>query len=125
MTEMSEQIDLLWDPKNLDIKLDDFDLEPQVIEGINTYKQSIGISIRASVHTQSLIGCEQSEVKKHIINLGDELEELHPEIVLSTLELGYNFQTKTLITECDILMPDEKTLPVFMKSQLSKYGNTI
>jgi len=114
-------IDLKWDPLALDIVLDDYELEPLTVENLAAIHQSFSISIRGSNHAQQLINCDPEEVPGLLIDLGEEIENLHQSIVvLGSIDLKYDFATQRLLFDCMIEDPPADPIPVHI---LLRLGN--
>jgi len=118
-------IDLKWDSINLGITLDDYGLEPLTVENAGAVHQSYRISIRSSVYTQSLINCDAGNVPGLLIDLQEEIENLHYRtIVLNTIDIKYDFSAKKLLFSCQDHDPPTDPIPVHILMRLEDDSTT-
>lgn len=114
-----EGIDLKWDPVKLDIVFDGYDLEHELIQGIDTIFQSIDISLRFNPCTIRLINCDQEDVPDLLRNLRDNLENNHKEIILGSIRLSFDYVDRRLSGECTVQAPGQPELTKYIEMELA------
>ncbi|MBU2514509.1 hypothetical protein KJ966_24555 [bacterium] len=90
-------IDIKWDAVTLGPKLNDTEDDFEYVYNEEAVKQVIYLAIRDSDNTQTLINAHPTDVLKRLNKLKEEIEDKEWSIVLGSISLKVDYETKQLI----------------------------